>query len=313
MSLRLLAALSGCFVVVSFVRAQDPPGRFPVDRAAAKLAVSDSTGGLAAIRAQSQAFVAAFNAADAKAVAVLWTEGGDYTDETGRTITGRDAIAREYAAFFKTNPGAKILVAIDSLKLLNGSTAIEDGRAVLDPAPAGSPATSKYTAIHVKVDGQWLMSTVRDSRIEQPSSYRNVADLEWLIGTWTAEEHGAKTESVCRWVAGKSFVERKYAMTHADGSTSSGVQLIGWNPQGGHVQSWNFSSDGGHAVGIWTPREGGWSAEMRGTTGDGTTTSAVNLLTKLDNNAYVWQSVNRTAGGQSLPDTDEVILRRSGK
>ncbi len=313
MNLRLWAALCGCLCIVSTGQAQQPPARFPVDRAAARLAASDSGGDLAAIRAQSQAFASAFNSADPKAIAALWTESGDYTDETGRTLTGRDAIGQEYAAFFNAHPGVKIRLAIDSLKLLSADAAIEDGRAVLDPAPAGAPASSKYTAIHVKVDGQWLMSTVRDSRIEQPSSYRNVADLEWLIGTWTAEEHGAKTESVCRWVAGKSFVERKYTITHADGSAASGVQLIGWNPQGGHVQSWNFSSDGGQAIGVWSPREGGWSAEIRGVTGDGTPTTAVNTLTRLDDNAYVWQSVNRSAGGRSLPDTEEVVLKRNPK
>jgi len=37
----------------------------------------------------------------------------------------------------------------------------------------------------------------------------------------------------------------------------------------------------------------------------------VNVLTKLDENAYSWQSVQRTAGGQSLGDTDEVILKRT--
>ena len=40
------------------------------------------------------------------------------------------------------------------------------------------------------------------------------------------------------------------------------------------------------------------------------TTTAVNVLTKLDENAYSWQSVQRTAGGVSLPDTEEIILKR---
>ena len=272
-----------------------------------------ASGDAAAIRAAADAFVAAFNQGDAKGVAAHWTADGDYTDESGTKFSGREAIQQGYARFFAENPGHKMKLQIDSLKLLGDSAAIEDGRAALDPAPAGAPATSRYTAVHVKVDGKWLMSTVRDARIETPSSFRNVADLEWLIGTWTAEEHGAKTESVCRWVANKSFVERKYTITHADGSAASGVQLIGWNPQGGHVQSWNFSSDGGHAIGVWSPREGGWAAEIRGVTGDGTPTTAVNLLTKLDDNAYVWQSVNRSAGGQALPDTEEVVLKRSAK
>ena len=154
------------------------------------------------------------------------------------------------------------------------------------------------------------MASVRDTQIETPSAFRNVADLEWLIGTWMAEDHGVKSESVCLWRANKSFVERKYTITHVDGTQTSGVQLIGWNPQDGHVQSWNFSPDGGHAVGIWSPLEGGWSAEMRGVTGDGTLTTSINRLTRLDDNAYVWQSVQRTAGGIALPDTEEVVLKR---
>jgi uncharacterized protein (TIGR02246 family) len=275
------------------VTAQDPP---PND--------------LTAIREASRAFVAAFDKGDAKSVAALWTEDGDYTDESGQVFTGRAAIEKEYAAFFATNPGVKLTLTVDSIKRLSTDTAIEDGRAALDPAPAGPPAMSKYLAIHVRVDGKWLMSTVRDMRVETPSGYRRVEDLEWLVGTWTAEEHGAKTESICRWVANKSFVERAYTVTNPDRTTTSGVQLIGWNPQGDQIQSWNFSADGGHAIGTWTPREQGWSAEIRGVSGDGTSTTAVNLLTRLDDNAYTWQSVQRTAGGVSLPDTDEIVLKR---
>jgi hypothetical protein len=99
-------------------------------------------------------------------------------------------------------------------------------------------------------------------------------------------------------------------VTHPNQSSTSGVQLIGFNPEQGHIQSWNFSSDGGHAIGVWSPRENGWSAEMRGVTGDGTTTIAVNRLEKLDDNAYVWQSMQRSAGGKPLPDTDEVVFKR---
>ena len=112
------------------------------------------------------------------------------------------------------------------------------------------------------------------------------------------------------WVANKSFVERKFTITHADGTKTSGVQLIGWNPLGGHVQSWSFSPDGGHAIGVWSPQQNGWTAEMHGVTGDGTPTTSVNLLMRLDDNAYVWQSVQRKAGDVALPDTDEVVLKR---
>ena len=265
---------------------------------------------LAAIRQGSKDFEKAFNAGDADAVSELWTEDGEYVDESGKNYSGRAEIAAAYGEFFNNNPEAKIQIHVDAVRLLSENTALEDGRAIVSPPPANAPGVGKYTAIHVKVDGQWLMSSVRDSSIETPSSYHHLSDLEWLVGTWTAEELGVKTTSVCRWVANKSFVERRYTITHTDGTKASGLQLIGWNPAVGHVQSWNFSPDGGHAVGVWSPHEGGWTAQIQGITGEGVATYAVNHLTRLDDNAYVWQSVNRTLGGQQLPDTGEVILKR---
>jgi uncharacterized protein (TIGR02246 family) len=265
-----------------------------------------------AIRTALKNFVEAFNNGDAKAVAAHWTEDGDYIDDAGQVFRGREAIENEYGRFFAEHKGVHMRIVIDSLKLVSDSAAIEDGRAILEPAPR-APEFSKYMAVHVKVGNQWLMSTVRDLRVEVPTSYRNIEDLEWLIGTWTSEEQGAKSVSICRWVANKSFVERSYTVTLPDGTTNSGVQIVGWDPQGEHVQSWNFSADGGHALGIWSPRENGWEAEVRGVLGDGTSTTATNLLTRLDDNAYAWQSINRTVGNVGLPDLDEVVMKRSAE
>lgn len=300
----LLSALGSSFSFAGDTSNQ--PGKKEKEAANAKSSESDLT----AIRDGSRAFVTAFNKRDAQAIASLWTENGEYIDDTGRSFHGRDAIEKGYASFFADGPEGKLRIMIDSVRSLSDHAAIEDGRAIVDPPPAGVPGFSKYTAIHVKVDGKWLMASVRDTHVESPSSFKNVADLEWLIGTWIAEVHGSVTESVCRWIANKSFVERAYTITAPDGTKTAGVQMIGWNPMDGHVQSWNFSPDGGHAVGVWTPIQGGWTAQMRGVTGDGTLTTSVNSLTRLDDNAYAWQSVQRTADGVDLPDTEEVVLKR---
>lgn len=268
---------------------------------------------LTAIRQAAEDFAAAFNKGDSSAVAAHWTEDGEYISETGDVLSGRQAIEDEYREFFTAKPGQRIRIVIDALRLLSDSAAIEDGHMILDQGHASSPVSTRYTAVHVKVDGKWLMSTVRDTHVEVKLSDRNKADLEWLIGTWVAEEHGSRTESVCSWLANKSFVHRTYTVTHHDQSTSSGVQLIGFNPQGGHIQSWNFSSDGGYAVGIWSPTQTGWAAEMQSTRADGLITTATNLLSRLDDNAYAWKSIQRTVGGELLPDTDEVIYKRQTK
>jgi uncharacterized protein (TIGR02246 family) len=282
----------------------------PPSVAKPKAESQESSPDLAAIRAGSEAFVEAFNKHDAQAVAALWTEDGEYLDESGRRFAGRDAIEKGYAELFSSNPKVVLKIAIDSLRLVGPSTAIEDGRAVTNPTPAGAAGVSGYTAVHTKVDGKWLMASVRDRWIETPAAVRSAADLEWMIGTWQAEEQGVKTESVCRWVSDGRFIERQYSTTKLDGTKTSGVQLVGWNPQGGYVQSWDFSPDGGHAVGVWTPIDGGWQAKIQGTTGDGLSTTAVNQLIRLDDNAYVWQSVRRYLGDESLPDTGEVVIKR---
>lgn len=265
---------------------------------------------LDAIYAASESFVAAFNKQDATAVAALWTTEGEYLDDTGRVFIGRGEIEKGYQEYFAASPDAKIQVMIDSVRLVGGNTAIEDGQAVVESAADDSAHFTKYTVVHAKVEGQWLMASARVTATDAPASVSSAADLEWLIGNWIAEEHGVKIESVCSWVVDGRFLERKYTTTQVDGSQSSGVQLIGWNPQGDHVQSWSFSPEGGHAVGIWMPNQAGWTSQMQGVTGDGMLTTSINQLRRLDDNAYVWQSIHRTIDGNPIPDTDEVVLKR---
>jgi uncharacterized protein (TIGR02246 family) len=268
------------------------------------------SGEVAAIRAGSEAFVTAFNRGDAKAIAALWTEGGEYVDDSGSVFVGRDAIEKVYAELFAANPGGKIEIMIDSIRVVGSNTAIEEGRASALIATGSDSGSTSYTVVHSKEGGKWLMASVRDASVDPPADASSAADLDWLLGEWTAEEEGVETKSVCRWVAEGRFLERAYTTTQVDGSTSSGVQMIGWNPIAGHVQSWNFSPDGGHAAGIWIPQPDGWTAQLNGQTGDGELTMSINVLRRLDDNAYVWQSIHRSVGGVALPDTGEVIWKR---
>ncbi|WP_146408635.1 YybH family protein [Allorhodopirellula heiligendammensis] len=288
--------------------AQTAPSDQPSNPADQKPDVSPE---LVAIQAQSDAFAEAFNRHDASAVAALWTDHAEFIDDSGTVYAGREAIEEAYAQYFAEHSDVQIQFVIDSLRQLGDNVAIEDGRAIVSPPPAGDAGVSKYTAVHTKVDGKWRMASVRDTWVEATVAPQSVADLEFLIGDWVAEEHGVQMHSVCRWIADRHFVARTYTTTHLDGSKTSGMQLIGWNPIAERMQSWMFSPDGGHAIGVWSATPAGWVAETIGTTGDGTPTTSLNRLSKLDDNAYVWQSIQRTAGGVALPDTDEVVIKRT--
>lgn len=41
--------------------------------------------------------------------------------------------------------------------------------------------------------------------------------------------------------------------------------------------------------------------------------TAVNVLTRLDDNSFSWRSVNRTLGGVTLPDGETFILKRTSR
>ena len=264
----------------------------------------------APIRKSADQFVKSFNAGDAKAVAALWTPDGDYVDENGQRFVGRAAIEKEYAEFFKAHPNVKIQVTIDSIRMLGSGTAIEDGRAVLSPSPkGGSPGYSRYTAVHLKQDGKWLMASVRDTRVDLPSSHAQLSDLEPLVGTWTAEEFDASVEVTGRWIAEKSYLERTVTVKQDGVVTQTSTEIVGWYPLRGQIVSWTFQSGGGFAGGHWTGQENGWVIETDGTTADGVPTTAINVLGLGADGALVWQSIERTKGGVDLPDTPEIVLR----
>jgi uncharacterized protein (TIGR02246 family) len=291
-----------------FAHSQTPSAASPTANGAE---VKTSSNPIAdSIRKEVAASVMVFNSRDAKAVAALWTKEGEYVDESGQSFVGREAIEAYFAQVFAARPEAKMQIVTDSVRILSDSVAIEDGQAIVEATPNAAAEVSKYTSVHVKVEGKWLLASVRDAWMDASSPSNDLADLEWLIGDWTAEDNGVRTESKCRWIVNNKFVERSYTTTQVDGTISTGLQIIGWNSQANQVQSWNFTPDGGHAIGVWSATEGGWLAKVTGTTGGSVSTTAVNLLRRLDDNAYAWQSMDRTVGEVRLPDTDEVIIRR---
>jgi hypothetical protein len=90
----------------------------------------------------------------------------------------------------------------------------------------------------------------------------------------------------------------------------TGMQLVGWDPARKQIRSWVFDSDGGFAEGRWAKNGNRWSIITTGTLSDGGKASSVNVITRVDDNQFKWKSLNRTAGGELLPNIDEVIVVR---
>jgi len=266
----------------------------------------------AAIQQTADAFVNAFDRGDAQALAVLWTDDGDYSvGET--TVKGRPAIAKLYEDFFRAHPGAKLKVKIESIRLLAPTVAIEQGTASVSGSPNGPPTKSSYTAVHTKQGDKWFMASVREAETPIVQSAEPLEELEWLVGTWTAPGDSNSLELKVNWFADKHFLRGEIIVHGNSREELGGMQVIGRDPLTGQIVSWYFSADGGQAYGAWQRVDQRWAIEAVGVSAEGARTSATNVLYRADTDVMSWQSVNRVREDMHLPNTKEIVFERVPK
>jgi uncharacterized protein (TIGR02246 family) len=264
-----------------------------------------------AVRNTAQAFVDAFNKGDAKAVAALWTEDGDYSLGAD-TVKGRDNIQKLYEEFFKAHPGSTMAIKIDSVRMFAPNVAMEQGAASVRNRRDGAPTASVYSAVHVKQpDGEWLMASVSES-VTLMRVKRDLNQLAWLIGNWAAQGDAAEVEITYDWIANKNFIraETKVHAKEGDQAAIGGTQIIGVDPLSGQLVSWFFNAGGGHGYGTWSHDGKRWLIQTQGATADGVPSRAVNILYHAGDNVMSWRSVNRTLADEPLSDTKEIVIER---
>jgi uncharacterized protein (TIGR02246 family) len=278
------------------------------------VAVADQAADEAAIRQNVEKYVEAYNRRDARTMASMWSPDAVYMDPTtGEGIVGREAIARQFDEVFAGSEDAKLAVTVDSIEFVSPNVAVEKGMAEVTYSEF-DPEKTAYTAVHVKRDGQWLIDRVSEAEIQPPppSNYEHLKELEWLVGTWIDEDETATIKHESGWTKNQNFMTRSFAVIVGDQIDMSGMQIIGWDPAAKQIRSWVFDSDGAFGEGKWTRKDNRWLIQQTGTLADGRKTSAVNIMTQIDNDSYTWQSVNRQVDGELLPNIEEVqIVRES--
>ena len=264
-----------------------------------------------AIRNAVDSYVAAFNGADAKALAAMWSPEAVYTNPlSGVQVVGREAIEQQFAGIFAESKGAKLEATTHSIDFISPGVAVEDGSAkVMESGQVVEE--SDYTAVYVKRDGKWLLDRVTEEDVIQvPSHYEQLKDLEWMVGHWVDQDEAATVVTDCNWSRNENFLIRTFAVQIGDSIDMSGMQIVGWDPAAKQIRSWVFDSDGGFGMGTWTKKDNRWSVQKRGILPDGRRSSAVNIFTHLDDSTFTLQSVNRMVDGELLPNIDEVKVTK---
>jgi uncharacterized protein (TIGR02246 family) len=258
-----------------------------------------------------QAFIAAFNKGDAKAVAAFWTPDATYVDQTGREYKGRPAIEKLYEKVFASNKGSKLTVHVISAKQVTPDVAIEDGITQVTPADDGPGSVARFSAVIVKKDGEWYFESVRDAVAHPPSNAEHFEDIEWLLGDWTGEsDKGESGTASYSWAENRNFIVSQFATTLNGVPVIGGTQWIAWDAVDKQIRSWSFYSGGGIGETVWTKDGASWLLKTSAKTAQGKKVSGVNVLTKIDNDHLTWQMTKLTIDGEAAPDMKPVKMKR---
>lgn len=262
-----------------------------------------------AIRKNAEAFVAAFDNGDAKAVAALWAENGEMSLDGEAVAVGREQVAAKYAEYFEQNPGAKIEIRIDTIDTPGPNMAVERGQSEVINDEDES-VVDAYRLVYTKQDDTWLIASadVQQEVIEPPFDWK--AELGFLVGKWTMTEGDWTVNTEFEWIPGGNFLRRSFSVNDGQEEVRTGVQIIGWDAREQAITSWTFGTDGGHGRGWWSRDGNQWLIEIEGVSPEGEVLSVDNVITILDDNTFRWQSTNRSVEGVKVEDTDPVRVTR---
>jgi uncharacterized protein (TIGR02246 family) len=280
-------------------RPQPPP---PPQPAGADPRAQDA----AAVRAAMQAFVKAFEARDAKAVAACWTAGGEFRNLDGVVVSGRDTLEKGLTALFARTPEVAAGIRPEPVRFLSNDVAVEEGTATVRRGRVEPAGPTRYRALLVRDGGRWLLAELHESPGPAPS----IADLAWLVGEWKSlSGQGAEIRTTYTWAPNQKFLQARFTLQEKNLSLT-GIQVIGVDPATGALHTWTFEADGGVGEADWSRDGGHWVLNAAGTSTDGRELTETNILTRINDDTFTWQSIDRMLDESELPDLAPVKVTR---
>lgn len=293
-----------------------------------------------AIRRNGAEFIKAYQTGDAKALSGHFAKDAECVDESGVCCSGAAAIENSMAEFFKANPGCKLIKTIDSIRFVSPGVAIEDGTTACTCADESSCVVCRYSTVHVKQDGKWLVASVhdRDSHDLKEHSMK-LTELAWLQGEWVDEGDDAVIHFSCKPIDNGNFLMRSFSIQVSGEETMAGTQRIGWDPLSGKLRTWVFDSSGSFGEGVWyrnlddgdaadsddadeesnaddgdeSEASARWILKMTGVMADGKPASSTSIYTLINDHTMTWQSVDHEIAGVHQPDSEVVTIVRKAE
>ena len=298
--------------VLGLVAVQDRPARGPAKVAPGDVQTEtphERESDVRAITDLLASFIKAYNEKDAKALGALFTPDAEIEDEDGDVTRGRDAIVGRFSGIFKEGGGDRLVVDTDSLRFLGTDLAIEEGTASLSTGADTPPRTNRYSVIYARQGGRWLHARIRDE-LPEDDPHERLGELEWMLGDWVNESDDGIVKTNCKWSDDGNFLLRVFDVKVEGRIALRGTQRIGWDAQRKQFRMWVFDDRGGFAEGLLSRDGDRWIVKASGVRSDGRSVSTTNAFTALGKDRILWESLERTVGGEAVPGTDRFYLVR---
>ena len=258
-------------------------------------------------------FVKTYAEHDAKEVAAHFAPEAEFVDENGQLFRGRAEIEATLEKVFKEHPKARVAIEVEALRFLSPVLAIEDGTTTCLQDEGSAPDSTRYTAIHTKSDGQWLVASVREHGMHGKRLHgQHLRQIDWLVGNWVDEDEDSVVRFNCQMTEGGNYLVRDFDVSIAGHKVLGGSQRTGWDPISGKLRAWTFDSDGGYFDGTWHRDGEKWVLTSTGVTADGQSAAGTAVFTLVDDHTIMWQAVDREIDGVRIEDSDEFTLVRTG-
>lgn len=176
-----------------------------------------------------------------------------------------------------------------------------------EPKPENESAAPEGAAVEESVE-EPVEEAVEEETCDH---YEHLKCLEWMLGTWAAEDAEASATTTVRWTKNRSFLARSFKVVTADQHELEGTQVIGWDPIRKEIRSWMFDSEGGFGEGSWKNDGNRWVVKSSQVLAGGKRAAAVNIMTQVDEDTVTWQSINREVDGEMIANGPEITLVRA--
>jgi len=156
-------------------------------------------------------------------------------------------------------------------------------------------------------------SVARTSQVadgETSTAASPLSELAWLIGDWVDDDGGGNFESSIKWSKNGAFLIHSFRVSIVAAEPLSGMQIVAWDPAEKRIRSWTYDSHGGFGEESWSRAGDRWSIRKTFTLRDGGRASALQMITRVSDDAFRFKSVNRVIDGALKPDLDDVTLVR---